>query len=61
MLKRAYIHIQELLPEITHMVSEGKTQREIAEHFGIKDKYVIKRLLHRERRLEEKVVAGQVC
>ena len=34
------------------MVEQGKTQREIAEHYGLKDKMVVKRLLERERRKE---------
>lgn len=58
MSKRAYTHVQTLLPEIQAMVAAGKTQREIAEHFGLADKYVVKRLLKRERRKEEKVAAG---
>ena len=32
--KRSYAHAQVLLPEIQAMVEAGKTQREIAEHFG---------------------------
>ena len=43
--KRNYTHVQELLPEIKRMQTEGKTQREIAEHYGFKDKQVVKRLL----------------
>lgn len=58
MSKRKYTHIQALLPEIKEMVSKGKTQREIAEHLGVKDKYVIKELLKRERRNERKIKAG---
>ena len=42
------------------MLAEGKTQREVAEHFGFKDKYVVKQLLIRERRKERKVDAGIV-
>lgn len=53
-----YTHVKELLPEIKEMVERGKSQREIAEHFGLKDKYVIKELLKRERRLEAKKAAG---
>ena len=34
------------------------TQREIAEHFGLRDKYVVKQLLMRERRKEKKIKAG---
>ena len=58
MNKRNYTHIQELLPEIKAMLAEGKTQREVAEHYGFKDKYVVKQLLTRERRKLRKLVAG---
>jgi hypothetical protein len=57
-MKRNYTHIKKLLPEIQSMVSSGMTQREIAEHYGFKDKYVVKEFLKRERRLENKVVSG---
>ena len=49
MEKRNYTHVQMLLPEIEAMIAEGKTQREVAEYFGFKDKYVVKRLLNRQR------------
>ena len=52
MSKRKYTHVQRLLPEIKAMVEVGKTQREIAEHYGFSDKSVVKRLLERERRKE---------
>lgn len=42
--------MQILLPEIQAMVAEGKTQREIAEYYGFKDKLVVKKLLARERK-----------
>ena len=50
MEKRNYTHVQALLPEIRAMLAEGKTQREVAEYFGFKDKYVVKKLLKRERK-----------
>ena len=34
------------------MLAEGKIQREIAEHHGFKDKYVVEKFLARERRQE---------
>lgn len=46
-----------LLPTIQKMLEQGKSQREIAEHFGFKDKYVVKELLKRERRKERKLEA----
>ena len=60
MNKRNYTHVQMLLPEIKAMLAEGKTQREVAEHYGFKDKYVVKQLLIRERRKERKLDAGIV-
>ena len=58
MSKRNYKHIQEFLPEIEEMIAGGKSQREVAEHFGFKDKYVVKELLKRERRKQRKEAAG---
>ena len=55
MSKRGYTHIKELLPAIKVMVAEGKTQREIAEHFGFKDKEVVGEALKRERRKERRI------
>ena len=47
-----------LLPEIKAMLAEGKTQREISEYYGFRDKQVVKRLLEREHRKERKLEAG---
>ena len=60
MSKRKYTHVQELLPEIGAMLAEGKTQREVAEHFGFQDKQVVKRLLERERRKERNLKNGSL-
>lgn len=60
MKKRNYTEVQALLPEIKVMLSKGKTHREVAEHFGFKDKYVVKQLLIRERRKERKLEVGIV-
>ena len=58
MKKRNYTHVQMLLPEIKAMLAEGKTQREVAEYYGFREKQVVKRLLERERRKERKLEAG---
>ena len=58
MSRQKYTHVQELLPEIRAMEAEGKTKREIAEHFGLRDKNVVMQLLKRERRKAEKMAAG---
>lgn len=55
-----YTHVQMLLPEIEAMIAEGKTQREVAEYYGSKDKYVVKRLLDRQREKRRKLEAGIV-
>ena len=55
-----YTHVQMLLPEIEAMIAEGKTQREVAEYFGFKDKYVVKRLLNRQCEKRRKLEAGIV-
>lgn len=60
MKKREYTHVQMLLPEIEGMITARKTQREVAEQFGFKDKYVVKRLLKREREKRRKLAAGVV-
>ena len=52
MSKRNYTHIKELLPTIQAMIADGMTQREIAEHFGFKDKLVVKEALKRGRKKE---------
>lgn len=39
MSKREYTHVRLLYPEIKAMIEAGKTQREIAEYYGFKDKY----------------------
>ena len=55
MTKRNYTHVKELLPAILKMEEQGKTQREIAEYYGFKDKLVVKRLLERARKKERTV------
>ena len=58
MSRQKYTHVQALLPEIRAMAAAGKTKQEIAEYLGLRDKYVVKQLLARERRKEEKIMAG---
>lgn len=57
--KKGMKHYGEIIiNEVKEMVAEGKTQREIAEHFGFKDRLVIKRLLSRERQKEKRKASG---
>ena len=39
--KRNYTHVQEFLPEIEDMLGTVKTQREVEEYIGLRDKYVV--------------------
>lgn len=57
-MPRKYEKVQELLPTIKAMQEEGYTQREIAEHFGLANKEVVKQLLTRERRKADKIAHG---
>ena len=58
MSERRYTHIQELLPVINAMISQGKSHREIEEVLGLTGDRPIHNLLKRERRKEKKVKAG---
>lgn len=55
-----YTHVITVKSEILEMVGKGKTQREIAEQFGFRDKEVVKQFLKRERRKEKQKEAGIV-
>ena len=57
-MPRKYEKEQELLPEIKEMLKAGYTQREVAEHFELGNKTVVKQLLTRERRKEVKIAHG---
>ena len=57
-MARKYEKVQELFPAIKGMLEAGYTQREVAEHFGLNSKEVVKRLLHREREREARIAAG---
>lgn len=47
-----------IIEEVKHMVEAGKTQREIAEHFGFENKIIIKSLLNRERKKQRLIENG---
>lgn len=58
MSKRKYTHIGEVQEEVLELLSQGKTQREVAEHFGFTDKYVVKEFVKRHRRKGERMECG---
>jgi len=58
MAKRSYTNIDKLGKEIDQMIKEGKTQREIAQFFGFKDKTVVHQYLKRKRKKEKQLMAG---
>jgi hypothetical protein len=47
-----------ILEEVKEMVTQGKTQREIAEFYEFKDKYVIKGMLKRQRKKDKLLANG---
>ena len=55
MSKRGYTRVKELTPAIKAMIEQGMSQQEVADHFGFKDKYVVKELLRRERRKKTQI------
>jgi len=58
--KGRYTHIKALEQEIFKMLANGRTQREISEHFGFKDKYVVRRFVWRHNRDQRRMEAGVV-
>ena len=57
-MSRQYTHVQAVEKEILEMKATGKTNREIAEQFGFKDKYVVKGRIKRYNRRIRKMEAG---
>ena len=57
MKKRKYTKIQALEAEISIMHKDGKTHREIAEHFGL-EHIQVKKCMERFRRRQRKEAAG---
>ena len=52
------MHVQEVEKEILEMRTAEKTNREIAKHFGVKDKYVVKWWVSRYHQRERGMEAG---
>lgn len=57
MEKRKYTKMQVLEPEIVSMHEDGKTHREIAEHFGL-ERSQVKKCMERFHRRQRKEAAG---
>ena len=58
MSKRKYTQIGEVGKEVLELLEQGKTHREVAEHFGFTDKYVVKEFVKRHRRKVERMEEG---
>ena len=56
-MPREYRHIKEYAKEIEELKSQGKTQREIGEQLGFKQKQV-KEYFYRQHKNERKLAAG---
>ncbi len=57
-MRKQYTHMQVVEKEMIEMKEAGKTNREIAEHFGYRDKYVVKQWFTRYNRRKKLVEAG---
>lgn len=55
-MSRIYQKVEAMLPEIQRMLSEGKTHREIEEHFQLEGDRPIHNLLKRQRRKSRKAL-----
>jgi hypothetical protein len=53
-----YTHVQALEKEILEMLNSGKTQREVAEHYGFRNKNVVKKLVERYHRRQRDLEVG---
>ncbi len=51
-MPRKYEKVRDLLPVIKELSSQGKTQQQIAEKFGLAEKKVVWNLLYQERQKE---------
>ena len=60
MSKRKYTNLRVLLPQIKEMIAEGKSHKEIEEHFGLTGERPIHHLLKQERRREKKMATGVI-
>ena len=58
MSKRRYTRIEQVKEEVLEMLARGKTQREVAEHFGFADKYVVKEFVKRHNRKTKRMESG---
>ena len=58
MSRRKYTNLRVLLPEIKEMIAEGKSHREIEDHFGLTGERPIHHLLKQEHRREKKLATG---
>lgn len=51
---------EQIISDVLRMKAQGKTNREISEYYGFKDKYVIKQLIKRYNRKQKMIQAGIV-
>jgi len=57
-MPRKYEKVQELLPVVKAMIEEGYTHRQIAEKLGLGGKEVVKQLMTRQRRKQDRIAHG---
>lgn len=47
---------EDMKQEIKQMIAAGQTQQQIAEHFGLKDRFVVHQIMKRERKKERESI-----
>lgn len=57
-MKRTYTHIKAFEKEMLEMKALGKPNRQIAEHLGLRDLYVVKEWIKRYNRQQENSLTG---
>lgn len=56
--ENGYTHIKKLEREILELLANSKTQREVAEYYGFRDKYVVKEFVKRHNKRQKEQQAG---
>ena len=59
-MSRKYSHVKMLKKEIYEMKAEGKTNKEIAQHYGFDNVRVVKNLINRHNRSQSNLKIGNV-
>lgn len=57
-VRNSYTHIKKYEREVLEQLERGSTQREVAEYFGFRDKYIVKKFVARHNKRQKELQAG---